>query len=202
LIGLALASHADAREAIAPDVAQQRFEDQRGVVDHLVPYAGNQKPPYYIAEFAAHPSFSESYGWRIYRRGQEYVLRSENLPRRQEGKTPFDARLIELEIPGELASLVYEIWANALLEVRYTRIGHLGLDGTTYTFSTFLRGIGFLNGSTWSPEDNLPPKWMVESGDVIMNYSRSSARDDAELRKALLAHKARLLKHLQTHGKH
>ena len=202
LMALALASYAGARETFVPDVTQQRFEDQRGTVDHLVPYAGNRTPPYYIAEFAAHPSFSESYGWKIYRREGKYFLRSENLARSQKGKSPFDARLIELEIPSEIAGVVYEIWANALLEVRYTRIGHLGLDGTTYLFSTYLRGVGFLNGSAWSPEDDLPPKWMVEAGDLIMEYSRSVARDEVGFHKSLSAHKNRLVKYLQVHGKH
>jgi hypothetical protein len=189
-------------ERYAPDVTQQRFEDTKDIVDHLVPYVELKKPGYYVAEFSAYPSFTNHREWRIYRKEQRFLLRSWEVPHSAKGLKPAPIHLVEIEIPSEVAAVVYEIWANALLEARYTRGPVSGLDGTSYRFSTYLRAVGWLHGYTWSPDANLPPKWMVDTGELLIAYARSADRDPKKLQHALAERKDQLMNYLQQKGKH
>jgi hypothetical protein len=78
----------------------------------------------------------------------------------------------EVEISEELAATIYSMWANAILDARYARRG-LGLDGTSYSFSTSLRGVGWFSATAWEPKNDLPPRWLVDAGEQILEFGRA-----------------------------
>ena len=177
--------------AYEPDVTQGRMEfDQSAAEDSLVP-TGSRKPEgpplYYLAKFGRYPSFSDAFEWAISLEKGKYVLRSWRLERDEKGVyRPRRAETIGIELSRELAQAAYTLWSNAILDARYSRAG-FGLDGTSYGFSTWLRGIGFPSAMTWSPSKDLPPRWMVEAGEALLTYGRAKERDSAAILAKLQA---------------
>jgi len=177
--------------AYEPDVTQERMEyDGRDPQDHLVP-AGSRRPDehpvYFLAKFGRYPSFSEAFEWTIVLDKGKYKLESWRLEASEkEVDRPKRVALVSVEITPQLATAIYALWANAILDARYSR-GGLGLDGTTYAFSTWLRGVGWPSATTWSPDRDLPPKWMVEAGEEILAYGRAKTRDAPKLLSKLQA---------------
>jgi hypothetical protein len=183
--------------AYEPDVTQQRTEDQgaAGPVDHLEPTGGWDipvyQPRYYIAKFGAYPSFSPAFEWCLLIENEKYMLRSWKLERVKGEDEPRRVEPLETQITQEMAAVVYTIWANGILDARYSR-QPLGLDGTTYQFSTFLRGVGWPGARTWSPSADLPPKWLVTAGTDVLTYARAPNRDSGKLLTQLQATQKRL----------
>lgn len=190
-------------EPFHPDVTQKEFQDGSGSIDHLEPYVQLRKPGYHLAEFSVYPSFSKRHEWRIYLDGQRYVLRSWRLTGDQISTAkPDKSTVTEIEIPKDVAAIVYDIWTNALLETRYSRALSGGLDGTSYRFSTYVRGLGWFQGETWEPEDDLPPKWLVACGTLIYEYSRASKNSPEKLAAQLAEYRERLYAYWRLKGKH
>lgn len=131
----------------------------------------------YLAHYSSAPSFAHGVDLYVDHDAKTNTYRIYCLWFERSKKEPA-TRIIEISEP--LARTIYEIWTNALLEVRYSRRMTLGLDGTTYLFSTWIRGLGTLNGSIWSPDDDLPPLWMVKAGDYLAEYVRNEQRNPAE----------------------
>ena len=90
----------------------------------------------------------------------------------------------EIEIPQDMAATIYSIWANAILDARYTREGP-GLDGTSYWFSTSLRSVGWFHATTWSPKEASSPGRLVAAGEEILALSRAARPDAAQTHKRL-----------------
>ena len=194
---------AGAWQPYPPDVTQERFEGGAGPVDHLLPFAPEAFPSKHLAEFGAYPSFSPAYEWRLFRKDGKYILSAWALTQESDRNVkPKQVDFVEKEVPEEVAALIYDIWTNALLESRYSRNGSLGLDGTTYRFSTYLRALGWMQGKTWSPDAKLPPKWLVECGELVHKFSRSSSKDAAALNKRLSAYRRQLYSYWRSHGRH
>ena len=168
-----------------PDVSQQRLEyDEQDSQDRLVPTGSGipqEGPLYYLARFGRYPSFSEPFEWTLTLDGEKYTLTSWSLkaPKKEDDR-PAPEAVMTVELTQELAATIYTLWSNAILDASYSRAGP-GFDGTTYTFSTWLRGAGWPSAKTWSPTKNLPPKWMVEAGEEILAFGRAEKRDESKL---------------------
>jgi hypothetical protein len=78
-----------------------------------------------------------------------------------------------------------------LLLTRYPTGVSRGLDGTIYRFSTFVRGMGDLEGETWSPDDGLPAE-MVELGKSIRDFAVNQSSSEEEIIARLQAFEAQL----------
>jgi hypothetical protein len=201
-VSLWLAPSGVAADWYVPDIKQKTFEDCPGTVDHLLPLDQTQPSVYYVAEFAAHPSFENGREWQIALAKGQYILRSwESLRAKERGQPRTTANAVEVAISPRIASIVYGMWANTLLDVRYTRASGAGLDGSRYRFSTYLRGPGWLHGTTWSPDDDLPPKWMVETGELIYQFSRAEKRNEAQVEAVLQSQRDRLERFFQNRDK-
>jgi hypothetical protein len=179
--------------AYEPDVKQQREEHDPtfAAVDHLIPsgygFPEDQGPPlHYIARFGTHPSFSDAFEWCLFRKDRRYLLSSWRLDKSNRKAKPGRVDSLEIEVPEAVAAAIYTIWANAILNARYARQG-VGLDGTSYTFSTFLRGVGWLNAITWSPSEEMPPKWLAGAGEEVLAFARSKNGDSKRLLERLRA---------------
>jgi hypothetical protein len=179
--------NASSREIYIPDVDQNEFEIIEGSIDHLIPAAPIYPRTNNIAEFTSRASRSQSYSWALYKNDKlnKFVLHSWELEKTKDSP-PSKANELEIEIPKEAAQLIYTIWSNSILNARYTRMLHGGLDGVRYNFSTFLRGIGQVSGEIWSPSENLPPKWLVDTGNLIYKASRSREKFTKETLASLI----------------
>jgi hypothetical protein len=64
----------------------------------------------------------------------------------------------DLEISSSLAMAIQRAWGRMLIRTKYPEKSYRGLDGTTYEFAVFVRGLGYLQGETWEPGAALPSK--------------------------------------------
>jgi hypothetical protein len=169
--------------AYEPDVTQENMEwDTQAAKDHLVPTGSAEPqgaPLYYLAKFGRYPSFDDSFEWHLILNSGRYLLVSWRLAHGTVAQieAAHEDELI-VEVSKDLAATIYAIWASAILDARYTRYAN-GLDGTNYWFSTYLRGVGWPGARTWSPSANLPPKWLVEAGEVVLELGRSNPATEA-----------------------
>jgi hypothetical protein len=180
--------------AYEPDITQRRDESVAGQPDHLIPTGKafpEELPRYYIAKFGRYPSFDQAFEWQLvlHEKDRKYILTSWRLKLDRERQTKSRVEVIEVEVPQSVAATVYEIWANAILRSRYALDGS-GLDGTSYSFSTYLRGVGYPGASTWSPQQG-PPKVLVDAGEDVLTFGR--AKGDADRLLARLRAKSEYL---------
>jgi hypothetical protein len=203
------------------DSSQQQLAPQSGGLDHLEPgegnipqsyYSGSTWPDSYLIQYIMDPALSDEVTHLIVRQEHIDFLRWEQGPRKYYLETwndryAHDSREklvsssphVKFEIPEDLASLAYEMWANALFEVRYDRSSALGLDGWDSTFSCYIRGKGWLYGRTWTPTRELPPKWMDEAGATLVTLAKD--RDIAKCRAELVRLHDKLFLYWKAHGK-
>jgi hypothetical protein len=169
--------------AYEPDVTQERDEGLQPAPDHLIPTGRampSELPLYYIAKYGRYPSFDKSFEWQlVMQKDGKYLLTSWRLALDRDRETRNHAETMELEVPKSVAAVVYEIWANGILHSRYALSG-AGLDGTSYSFSTYLRGVGWPSASTWSPESG-PPKVLVDAGEAVLSFARSKTGNAEQL---------------------
>lgn len=97
----------------------------------------------------------------------------------------------ERQISHELAVAIQRAWARMLLLTRYPAGVSRGLDGTLYRFSTFVRGMGVLEGETWSPDEGLPAE-MAGLGKSIRDLAVNQSGSEEELIARLQAFEAQL----------
>ncbi len=192
-------------EPFAVDVTQEEFAEHDPAIDHLLPAGVSLPEFYYIAQFIVPPdTFPKRDGFSIVVLKTDdgrYLLQTAAIPQ----GSPLDTRQkprLELQIPQTLAEVVYQIWVNTLLEARYDRKSYAGLDGGTFLFSTYVRGLGWMHGRIWSPDANLPPRWIVEAGEQLSDFVRNSQRDPRKTEAALIGIRDKLFEYLETNGKH
>lgn len=190
-------------EALSTDVTQQEFAEHKSGLDHLEPVSVKEPHSYYIAQYVVYPSFTPAKRLLVLqnKENEKYYVKvwNEYKPGDTDENIPAS---ITVEIPEEIASLIYEIWVNELLEVRYSRYSSLGCDGTTYVFSTYVRALGWMHGSTWSPRLDLPPRWIVEAGDLLFQLTKQNNNNYESSKKKLIKIRTRLLTYLEKNGKH
>ncbi|WP_129776719.1 hypothetical protein [Peristeroidobacter soli] len=173
--------------AYEPDVTQQRDETIAGTSDRLLPDGAgiaDRRCSRCLAEFGRYPSLEPAFEWQIRLEDGKYVLSSWRLMHPKSAVDFQHVEMQQLEVSKQFAEVVYDIWANNILEARFTRHSPTGLDGTNYRFRTNLRGVGWPSASTWSPSADLPPKWLVDSGEEILALARAkSPKEPAVLAK-------------------
>jgi hypothetical protein len=109
------------------------------------------------------------------------------------------APLVKVELPVDIASNVYAMWVNALLEVRYDRLASPDSAGSTDLFSVSLKGRGWLHGAALNPTKDLPPKWMEDSAKALIQFTKD--KDEAKLRRAQTDLRDKLFAYLGTNGR-
>lgn len=192
VLSLALSGVAAAYE---PDVTQQRDETIKGDSDRLLPEGSGiveRRCLRCLAEFGRYPSLEPAFEWQIKLENDKYVLSSWRLVHPKSDVDFQQVDVQQLEVSKQFAALVYDIWANNILEARFTRHQPSGPDGISYTFRTNLRGVGFPSASTREPRANLPPKWMVDAGEEIMTFARAKSAKEAPVLAKLQAARKRL----------
>ncbi len=183
--------------AYEPDVTQARDETIAGASDRLVPDgAGDRRCQRGLAEFGRYPSVEPAYEWQIKLEDRKYVLSSWRLVNPKSDVDVQQADLQQIEVTQQFAQVVYDLWANSILEARFTRhAAPSGGDGTGYRFRTNLRGVGCPSARAWSPKEDLPPKWLVESGEEILALARAKGPKETSVLAKLRAVRKRLNEH-------
>ena len=82
---------------------------------------------------------------------------------------------MDRKISLDLAVAIQRVWAKALHLTRYPSAASNGVDGTTYQFSVWVRGLGDLQGETWSPGRGLPSD-LVAIGSDLIAFVRQDAK--------------------------
>ena len=100
---------------------------------------------------------------------------------------PEDPRSVAVEVssqpvPADQCERIRGAWTAVLLRTRYPDPdeARLGLDGVSFRFSVWQRGLGMLSGKTWSPERQTVPGKLVALSLAMRNYARSGDRDSYE----------------------
>lgn len=192
---LALSGLASAYE---PDVTQQRDESIAGASDRLIPDGSGSVDrlcPDCLAEFGRYPSVDPAYEWQIRLEEGKYVLRSWRLANPKSDVDYQQVDVQRLDVSRRFAEVVYDIWANNILEARYTRHAPSGADEIIYCFRTFLKGVGWPSARTGSSNKDLPPKWLVDAGEEILALARAKSPKEAPVLTKLQAVRKRLHEH-------
>jgi len=179
-------------ESYKTDITQQTVSANSDGLDHLEPVDRKIPESAYLIEFIREPTAGhQSIHLTLFqddKSGKFYV--STNDVSGAAGK---------VEIPEDMASSVYSMWVNALLEVRYDRLGHSGKNGPTDLFSAYIKGRGWLHGAASNPTKDLPPKWMEDSATALVQFTKD--KDEAACRRSLTDLRDKLFAYLGTNGK-
>jgi hypothetical protein len=183
------------------DVTQEAFPEYYGEPDYLLPSRMEVREEYYLAQYIVDFSLSDDI------HVVEVVLDSDKkgafvvvYTRKRDWPKGKLKRVDKAEIDIDLAKQVYRVWVNTLLEVRYSRGGVGGLDGTTYHFSSFVRGVGWLHGETWSPKTDAPPKRLTKIGGELMSIARGSKRKRDAAGRNILKDCSWIMEYLREHA--
>jgi len=186
-------------------VVQPRAPAVSDGLDHLEPLDRKIPETPYLIEFIREPALGYQYTHLTItcdeKTGKFYVRtwsewKSETVVR---PPTEVLGPSLKMELPVDLVSTVYAMWVNALLEVRYDRLTHTGQDGWTDLFSVYVKGRGWLHGTTHSPTKDLPPKWMEDSALALIQFAKD--KDEAACRRTLTDLRNKLFAYLGTNGK-
>lgn len=185
------------------DVTQESFAPDGKTPDHLEP-SKNQVPEYYyLAQFVSFPSFTEG-NYMALVKGKtagSFELKIAKVQRESElAGMPTISHAIN--IPDSLARPIYELWVNMLFETRYSKAAYHGLDGVTYVFSTFIRALGWMHGSIWSPDEKQPPGWLVETANELFEFASRGGNDPGKITKRVVATRDRYFAYLKKNGRH
>lgn len=203
LIFLLLPLPAGTTEPYKVDVTQQAFAENAREIDHLEPAQGDTPEFYYLAQFIESHSFVEgSYLVVLRTEDGRYLMQTSKTPKDRRDFKKRPRANTEIQIPESLANVIYQMWVNALLEVRYNRKEYRGLDGSVYAFSTFVRSLGWMHGEIWSPSGESPPAWMVEAGSKLAAFARDPKRDVKKTEAEMTALRDKLFRYIKLHGKH
>jgi hypothetical protein len=181
--------------AYEPDVTQQRDESIAGVSDRLIPDgSGSVKGRCMrcLAEFGRYPSSGPVFEWQLQLEDNKYVLSSWRLVNPKSDVDFQQVDVLRLDVSKQFAQAVYDIWANNILEARYTRHAPSGADATSYRFRTNLKGVGWPSATTGSASKDLPPKWLVDAGEEILALARAKSPKEAPVLAKLQAVRKRL----------
>jgi hypothetical protein len=191
-------------EPATVDVTQQAFSPQSDVTDHLEPSDRPMDERYYVVRYTCDEAMAYQNDFLEIDRNKadgKFVLKKWSEWAKTEGKPPADEKLrsaIKLEIPQDLAAEVYEMWVNALYEVRYDRTFNGTLDGWTDVYSAYVRGKGWMIGEAESPDKELPPKWLNQSATALIQLSKD--HDLRACRQQLAALHEKLFIYWKAHG--
>ena len=179
-------------QPIGIDVTQTQLTEN-SEPDHLLPVDQAVPETYYLAQFIAGSSSSD-FSKLIVRRKEEKYFMEVHV---KGGSDPTNT----VEITESDARLIYSIWINTLLETRYARKSSAGLDGGTFIFSSYVRGLGWVHGKTWSPSSDAPPRWLIETADSLFQFTLDKRRKIEDLHAQLVATNSKILSYLTKNGK-
>lgn len=81
------------------------------------------------------------------------------------------------------AEILIRLWGKALSEVKYASNPTIGLDGVSYHFSSWTRGIGTRAGIAWSPSSGTNIADLVEIGKNLCAFASKPTKDLEEALK-------------------
>ena len=206
LFALLLTSLAPVRawEPTQLDVTQQMFAPNADGSDHLEPTREKVDERYYLVRYACDEAMAYQNDFFTITRGKAdgtFILKKWSEWAKTDSAPPPTEKLrptVEVEVPKDVAVSIYEMWVNALYEVRYDRTATDGLDGWTDIFTAFVRGKGWMSGEVWVPQKNLPPAWLEDAAKAMMKFAGD--RDLAACRKTLAESHAKLFAYWKAHG--
>jgi hypothetical protein len=104
----------------------------------------------------------------------------------------------EATISRETAELLHRAWHGMLRRTRYPPPSDtIGLDGTSYDFTSFQRGTGQMEGTTWSPSEVSRTGQLVALGDALRELALSAPSERPAMEQAILQRAQALLDDLQ-----
>jgi len=173
---------------IETDVKQERsFYDSSVIIDHLEPltHQGLAKHDRVLAKFVCIPAMEirsriDFGSWMMVlalssdEQSAELRIYEGNFRLWPEVELGRPKHKVSMGL--DEAAIIYDVWANMILETKYPKTPSGGLHGITYYFTTFIRGWGTITGQTWSPEDDAPPKWMVDLSWNLKNWAEAKPK--------------------------
>lgn len=192
-----------ASEPYRLDLHQQDLADQGGTPDHLEPTTINVPTVPCLAQYASFPSFKGGNYLMVDppTTAHEFSMRACDLSGSPKLTKP-PTETIRLRIDRELASAIYDLWANALFEVRYPKSAYRGVDGCTHVFTSFVRGLGYMHGSIWSPMTDVPPTWLVEIAESLTAVTLTGGNGLEKAKANVIRTRDRYFTYIQDHGLH
>ena len=187
-----------------PDVLHPPEVEEVKSFDHLFPVDRSVPEFRYVAQYWAEPQYAP----------QRYavVILDESSQRCyiQVGEAPAAQRTLDrpyvfkdrAEISTSTANVIYRLWMHVLLRTRYDRRGSAVIvtNATKYTYSTFMPGLGWMHGSTWTaPEPNPPLNLINDAAEMLLAFVANPKRDETLLRKGLEKDLREVSAYLQKH---
>jgi hypothetical protein len=187
------------------DPTQQAVSPISDGLDHLEPVDRKIPEGPYLVEFIREPAKGDQYTHLTVSRDRasgKFYLHTWS-----EWKTPNMARpvnevlgpSVRIELPEDMAASIYSMWINELLETRYDRESHAGQDGWLDIFTGSIHSRGWLHGCTWNPTKDLPPKWMDDSANALLQFAKD--KDETKCRSTLTDLRDKLFAYLVNSGK-
>jgi hypothetical protein len=107
---------------------------------------------------------------------------------------PWKRKLNRCEMPigNRLGERITEVWRKMLMRTRYSAQYTAGLDGATFEFSMFVRGLGPISGKVWLPERDSSTGTLVALADEMYDTctkKKSASIASAEVRSTNLQFK-------------
>jgi hypothetical protein len=192
-------------DAYPTDLTQSATPEVSDSLDHLEPVDRKIPESPSLIEFIREPALGYQYTHLTLTRDEasgKFFVRTWSEWKNETQARPLNEVLgpsAKAELPVDLASNIYSMWVNALLEVRYDRLDHSGVDGWTDLFSAYIKGRGWLHGMASSPTKDLPPKWMEDSATALIQFTKD--KDEMACRRTLIDLRDKLFAYLGTNGR-
>jgi hypothetical protein len=185
------------------DVTQQAAPPETDSMDHLEPADIQVPTEYYLIRFTAGGGLEPQDDVLTLTRREydnKFILERRTI---WVGGRPVEGmRLpppVKMEVPEDLAALAYGMWVNALYEVRYDRNCEPEInDASTDLFSVYIRNKGWLAGTAQMPSRDLPPKWMEQAAEALVQLTAD--RNVAACRTRLSGLHDKLFAYWHEHG--
>lgn len=203
-LGLLLGSGCSvfATEPWKVDVTQESMAPWGKTPDHLEPAKIQVPQYYYLAQFVSFPSFTDGQYLALVKAERKGAYELRVAKSAGNGMKEAPKRTHAVLVPENLAQMIYDLWANMLFETRHPKVAYHGLDGTTYVFSTFIRALGWMHGSVWTPDEEQPPGWITKIAGELHEFAAQGSMDVNEITKRVAATRDRYMAYLKKHGRH
>jgi hypothetical protein len=179
-----------AADSLTPGGGQFEFESEAGSHDC-------------VAGYEIQPSFEPFGGWCLLESDGRWILRSyvadkalDDGPRFQFVANP------DVVLDAATAAAIRAVWLNAILDSRYPRFFMSGLDGDLHVFrARRYKDYEPLWAQVWSPEADLPPRWLADAGGTILDYGSGKTWSPDDLASYMFALRDKLFEYYRTRQK-
>jgi len=79
----------------------------------------------------------------------------------------------EKAVTPDLINSIQKLFYQFINQIKESESSVMGLDGTTYCFSTYKESVGLVTGETWSPEENSKMSKLVNICDQLVMYTNN-----------------------------